>query len=282
LSTASGQRRAIGFGEGRACGGELARHTEHDRVGVLSRAGSRHVPGYREQVSTRWDHAVEELRHAVDHGGSLCRPFLRAFPISGAAISTIGGPLAATTICASDPVAHRLDELQLDLGEGPCWDAVRQNRIVSAPDLSLPGPRRWPAFEDGIREHAVASVFALPLRIGQVKVGAVDLYSDRPHPLEESDLRDAQSLAGMAVREVFRRAVEAAGSNTADDEDDGMSRTIVHQATGMIIAQLDIAPGDATLVLKGRAFSTGRSVRDVARDVVDRKLDFSQQDGQTS
>lgn len=234
-------------------------------------------------MSKRWDQAVDELRLAVEQGGSLCGPFLSAFPISGAAISTIGGPLSATTICASDATAERLDELQMDLGEGPCWDAVRQNRVISAPDLSF-GTPRWPAFEDAIREHAIASVFALPLRIGQVKVGALDLYSDRRNSLDASHLRDAQSLAGMAVHEVFRRAVEAAGSSDADaDADaDGMSRTIVHQATGMIIAQLDIGPADATLVLKGRAFSTGRSVRDVARDVVERTLDFSQQDGETS
>lgn len=117
-------------------------------------------------------------------------------------------------------------------------------------------------------------MFALPLRIGQLRVGVVDLYSLEPRSLPEHDLRDAGSLAGLAAHEVFRRALKAAGASETVD-DDGLSRAVVHQATGMIIAQLDIGPDDAALLLKGHAFSSGRSVREVARDVVERRLDFS-------
>jgi len=221
-----------------------------------------------------WDQAVEQLRVAITEGGNLCRPFVDSFGITGAAISTIGGPLSPTTICASDTTARRLDEVQIDLGEGPCWDAIEQNRAISAPDLAAPSESRWPAFREAMRSTEIASVFALPLRIGQVNVGVVDLYSYEARNLPAHDLRDAGSLAGLAAHEVFRRALKAAGASESID-DDGLSRAVVHQATGMIIAQLDVAPDDAALLLKGRAFSTGRSVREVARDVVERRLDFS-------
>jgi hypothetical protein len=228
-------------------------------------------------VSRTWDRAAERLQIAVDQGGSLCEPFVEAFPIAGAAISTIGGPLAAATICSSGQTALRLDEVQLDLGEGPCWDAVTLARAVSSPDLASPAETRWPAFREALRGTGVAAVFALPLRIGQVKVGAVDLYSDRPGPLSDDDLRDAASLAGLAVHEVFRRAIEAASAPGSEGD---LSRAVVHQATGMIIAQLDIDPEAAALVLRGRAFSTGLSVREIAQAVVDRRLDFSRSDGE--
>jgi hypothetical protein len=228
-------------------------------------------------MGSTWQSAAESLRAAIGEGGNLCRPFVEAFPVSGAAISTIGGPLSPATICASDATARRLDEVQIDLGEGPCWDAVARNSSIAAPDLAAPDETRWPAFRDAIHSSDIAAVFAFPLRIGQLRVGVVDLYSDRRGALAQTELRDAGNLAGLAAHEVFRRALKVAGAiDNPDEDDDGLSRAIVHQATGMIIAQLDIAPDDAILVLKGRAFSTGRSMREIARDIVERRLDFSQ------
>ena len=49
----------------------------------------------------------------------------QVFPVTGSAVSTVGGFLGSETVAASDEYAARLDELQFDLGEGPCWDAVR-------------------------------------------------------------------------------------------------------------------------------------------------------------
>ncbi|WP_375372628.1 ANTAR domain-containing protein [Clavibacter capsici] len=49
----------------------------------------------------------------------------------------------------------------------------------------------------------------------------------------------------------------------------------MHQATGMVIAQMGLSAADALLVLRGHAFATNRSVRDVANDVVERRLDFT-------
>ncbi|WP_411721609.1 hypothetical protein [Mycetocola sp.] len=50
-------------------------------------------------------------------------PLSDALPATGVAISTLGAFLGNETVAATDEIAARLDELQFDLGEGPCWDA---------------------------------------------------------------------------------------------------------------------------------------------------------------
>ncbi len=205
----------------------------------------------------------------------LLRPFLDALPVTGASISTLGGILPAETVAASDPAAARLDELQLDLGEGPCWDAVALGRPVFDADLGALGDTRWPAFREAIREVRVAAIFAFPLQIGSLSFGAVDLYTDHRGELADSATRDAGSLADIAARHVLRGALSIAAAADEGVLDEAGSRTVVHQATGMVIAQLDIDAQDALLVMRGRAYSTGRTVRDIATEVVERRLDFS-------
>jgi hypothetical protein len=63
--------------------------------------------------------------------------------VTGAAVSTMCGPVATDTVCATDDVAFRIDELQFDLGEGPCWEAFTGRRPVLVPDLSLNPQIEW-------------------------------------------------------------------------------------------------------------------------------------------
>jgi hypothetical protein len=68
--------------------------------------------------------ALDSLVRAADNPTELCWRFLEMFPVSGAAVSTVGDLLGSETISASDALAFRMDELQFDPGEGPCWDAM--------------------------------------------------------------------------------------------------------------------------------------------------------------
>jgi hypothetical protein len=234
-------------------------------------------------MDERFSQAADALGSAVERGASLCRPIVDALPVTGAAISTIGGFLSLETVCSSDDRAGRVDELQLDLGEGPCWDALSQGRPVFEPDLAAPAVQRWPAFSRAAVDDGVGSIFAFPLLIGVLKVGALDLYGTEASSLDSREESDAAALADIAARQVLRKVVARVAGDAADSDDDTTgSRTVVHQATGMVIAQLDVNAADALLVLRGRAYSAGVTVREIARAVVDRSLDFSLQDGEKS
>jgi hypothetical protein len=79
---------------------------------------------------------------------------------------------------------------------------------------------------------------------------------------------------------VLHRAVQTA-THQSEEGGEGAgaySRREVHQATGMVLAQMHITPAEALLVLRGHAFASGRTVLEVAADVIDRRLDFSTED----
>ena len=219
--------------------------------------------------------AVEELSSGLTNTASLCRPFLRVLPITGAAVSTLGAPFGTETLCASDSHAARIDELQFDLGEGPCWDALATRRPVLAPDLHGTVPSSWPVFLQAIGDAPVGALYAFPLALGSLEIGAVDLYAERPGTLSEAQITDALALAGMVALQVLRRTLSAQPVTEDAEAGDGYSRRVVHQATGMILAQLGLSAADALLVIRGHAFSHERSVREVAADIVARRLEFS-------
>jgi hypothetical protein len=213
--------------------------------------------------------ASDALSGVGERVSDIARPFVRFLPVSGASVSTFGAFLSAETISATDDRAGRIDELQFDLGEGPCWDALNTRRPVLETDVA--NSAEWPAFTRAIQGENVGAIFAFPLSIGPLEIGAVDLYSDRPGSLTPEQQEQTVALSAIVSRILLRHAVaDAAPSPTST-----FSRRLVHQATGMVLAQLDTTAEDAYLVIQARAFSDNRSMRDVAEDIIERRIRFS-------
>jgi hypothetical protein len=139
--------------------------------------------------------AVVELSSAHELQTSLCRPFMRALPVSGVAISTLGGPFGTETVCASDTRAARIDELQFDLGEGPCWDALRTRRPVLMNDIKGSTHPAWPVFVEALGDVEVGALFVFPLALGSLDIGAVDLYAGKPGNLTKPQILNAVALS---------------------------------------------------------------------------------------
>lgn len=219
---------------------------------------------------------VSDDRPAVVAGAGYCAPFLRALPVTGAAVSTIGELVAPETLCATDDVAARLDELQFDLGEGPCWDAFATRRPVLAPDLSSAHGARWPSFSRAAASLPVASLFAFPLAIGSLTLGVIDLYSTQPLQLLDADSKRAAALAEDAGRLLLRDLLGRLGAAQGEDNDGGeFSRRRIHQATGAVIAQLGVSPEDAELLIRAHAFAHDLTMREVSEEILAWRLDFS-------
>jgi hypothetical protein len=221
--------------------------------------------------------AITALQQAeIDE--DLCAPFLAALPVTGVAISTLGDPFGSETVCASDAAAARLDEIQLDLGEGPCWQALRSGVPVLEPNLQTTTADQWPIALSQMRDTQLGSVFAFPMHVGTLNVGAVDLYSQAPVPLPATAVRDAVALVHVVARRVLHRALIRVSRAGGDDQrDDGRySRREVHQASGMLAAQTGASAADALLLLRAYAHSAGRTVRDLSADVIARNVDFTE------
>jgi hypothetical protein len=211
----------------------------------------------------------------------ICELCAELLGITGAGISMVTVTGNRGVVCATDEVSARIEELQFTLGEGPCMDATQFGAPVLVADLQERGDlaiERWPAFLEGAVAVGVQAVFAFPLRIGAINVGALDLYRDRPGELPRPQLAAALVAADTAAVALLH--LDSGRSDEFADDADMRSayRLEVHQATGMVRGQLDIPIEEAFLRLRARAFASGRPLADVARDVVARRLRFTTED----
>ncbi len=210
-------------------------------------------------------------------GTSLCSQFVKVLPITGASVSVFSGLAPETMICASDAVAARIDELQFDLGEGPRREALRSRTPVLIPHLGTASHSMWPVFAKALANLDVSALFVFPLVLGAMDVGVAELYSSTPGGLSAADQSTAMQLADATTWHLLREILTLVPGEDTDTPQDRshLSRREVHQATGMVLAQTGRSATDALLLMRAHAFSQGRTVREVARDVVSRRLDFT-------
>lgn len=230
-----------------------------------------------------WERAVVgTLDEAVAEGpgGSaaaerLCRTCTALFDVDGAALSLLLSEITAGTLAASSQQSRDVDALQFNTGEGPCIDSVASGQPVLVDDLRH-ADSRWPLFVEGALAHGVEAVFALPVMVGAMNVGALDLFRSRPGPLTDRELWGARRAAGVARLPLLDligrvdRDVAGGGDGTAHLR--SLERLEIHQATGMVMVQLDVDAGTAVARLRAHAITEGRAMSDVAWDVIDRRL----------
>ncbi|OAN41382.1 GAF and ANTAR domain-containing protein [Microbacterium sp. H83] len=179
-------------------------------------------------------------------------------------------PFDVETVSASDDLAAHFIESQLDAGEGPSWDAHRSQAPVLVPHLGEVSPVRWPIFGQAIAESGVRALYSFPLAIGSLRMGAVDLYAESADALSPNAIDLATDLVARSAADVLEHALRTRSLEPSDDSP--FSRREVHQATGMVIAQLRIPPTEALLRIRAHAFASGRSVRETAADITSRRL----------
>ncbi|WP_347757407.1 GAF and ANTAR domain-containing protein [Agrococcus sp. ProA11] len=203
----------------------------------------------------------------------LLSPFITMLPVSGASITVASGP-GHSTLGATDPLASRLEQLQFELGEGPHWSAVRSGEPVLVPSLHESGSS-WPVFAAAARTLDVEALFAFPLTLGAATVGVVDLHRTSAGPLTGSEVATARSLASIAS--AIALGIAARSASAREELAIAPSpelRRVVHQATGMVLVQLDITATEALARLRAHAFASGTPLESVASDVVARRLRF--------
>jgi hypothetical protein len=206
----------------------------------------------------------------------LCETAGVRLQVSGAALTVDNSTGWPETRYSTDVLGERLAELHVTVGEGPCVEARQAGGPVLVADLdSRASQRRWPLFAPLAVEAGAGALFALPLGVGTIRVGVLALHRVLAGQLPPVKLTDSLAFAELALRLLLD---EQAGLPVTDDGPavDGLSlhSRHVHQATGMIAAQLDVAMDEAFSRLRARAFADRRPLADVAADVVTRLLRF--------
>lgn len=205
----------------------------------------------------------------------LCEVCAEVTGVSGAGIMLMSGDVPRGSVCTTNEVSAVIEQLQYELGEGPCVDAHNLDMPVIEPDLVDPATPRWLAFSGPAIEAGVRAVFGFPLQVGAVRLGALNLYCDQPGPLTAEQHADALVMADIAAQAVLVMQAKAPlGMLAAELEVGADFQYVVHQAAGMVAAQLDVTVGNALIRLRAHAFGNDRALADVAQDVVARTLRF--------
>lgn len=209
----------------------------------------------------------------------VCERSLRGVGVDGGGVTLVTRDGHRATVCWTDPVANRIEDLQFVLGEGPCVDASRHRSPVLVADLLDRGEGvqdRWPGFLQEATGAGVRAVFAFPLRFGAVALGALDFYRSSPGSLSSGQLRAALLAADSAALLLLDYATNR---GQLDGADAGTAlRLGVHRAAGMAMVQLGSTIELALVRLRGIAFAQGRPIDEVADDVVAGRLRFRQED----
>jgi hypothetical protein len=193
--------------------------------------------------------------------------------LSGAGISLMADGELRGTAGVSEAGIEAVQELQLTLGEGPCVDAWRDMEPVLEADLADPVQVRWPAFAHAGVQAGVRAVFAFPLQLGAVGLGVLALYRDRPATLGDEEL-----ALGLVLAEVATQTILGLQAGAPAEElhvllaDEPAHWAEIHQATGILSAQLEVSLDEAFVRLRAFAFANDRPLREVAEDIVARRL----------
>jgi hypothetical protein len=192
----------------------------------------------------------------------------------GAGVSIMTDDGTREPLYATDDVATQIERLQLTLGEGPCVDSSARGAPVLVPDLndlSDAAVARWTVFGEEATRLGARAIFAFPIRIGSVGLGAVDLYRRSPGPMSRPELGHALTSVdgvGLALLD---------GRDGYGDPDAAMTTMVVHQAAGMVMGQLDTSIEEAMVRLRATAFAEGLTLDDLASDVVNRRRRLSKE-----
>jgi len=206
---------------------------------------------------------------------SLCWVATELSGTKGAAIMLMAGETPRGLLCATDDVSAQIEEQQFTLGEGPGLDAHSQSTPVSEPDLAAPVTSRWIAFTPAAVAVGVRAVFAFPLVVGSVRLGALNLYRSRPGPLSDDQHADSLVVTGIAARTLLTMQADApVGRLSPRIEAESNLRLIVHQASGMVSVQLGVSVADALVRLRAHAVAHDLVIDEVATRVIDRHLRF--------
>jgi len=186
----------------------------------------------------------------------------------------LASPEGSLGLVASSSEAMRLLELfELQTQEGPCLDAFRTGQSVEHENLQA-GSGRWPSFSAAALQAGFASALALPLRLREATLGALNLLRVTRTPMDEADVIVARAFADLATLSIIQHRTAAESQRLNEQLSAALtSRVVIEQAKGVIAERADVDLAEAFSRLRSHARNRNRRLTDVARAVIDGTLD---------
>jgi GAF domain-containing protein len=183
-------------------------------------------------------------------------------------------PEGSLGLVASSSEAMRLLELfELQAQEGPCLDAFRTGERVEHENLQA-GSGRWPSFSAAALRAGFQSASALPLRLREATLGALNLLSATRIPMAEADVIVARAFADLATLSIVQHRAAAEAQRLNEQLSGALaSRVVIEQAKGVISERADVDLAEAFSRLRAYARNHNLRLTDVAAAAIDGTLD---------
>ncbi len=200
----------------------------------------------------------------------LCEAGRRMLDADGASMTLDYTGNGRLMVHATDDLSAKLDDLQDVVGEGPSFEAAVTGEVVVA-RLGDGDEDRWALFSDRLNDlKFVGTLVAVPLRADLAVLGVLSLH--RRGPDQDADLVSARFLGATVGTALLQDP--RVGRPDQVSKEAWATRSQIHQATGMIVAQVGVRTEDAMALLRGHAFARNTTLLDVARDIVERRVNF--------
>jgi hypothetical protein len=189
------------------------------------------------------------------------------FSVDGAALMLLDDEVALRNVVASDDRLQRLEELQLQHGDGPCIDAFEQKVLVGSDDLTAES--RWGEFSSDAAQAGFGALLASPIPYASDAVGVVVVFSAGTHvwsPEGELALLAFTDLAALAIATELQSAERGEKVDQLQRALD--VRVTIEQAKGVLIASEHLTPRIAFEQIRTEARRSRRKVAEVAADIV--------------
>ena len=186
----------------------------------------------------------------------------------------LASPEGRLGLAASSSEAMRLLELfELQAQEGPCLDAFRTGERVDHENLDARSGR-WPSFSAAAIEAGFQSAIALPLRLRDVTLGALNLLNTTRTPMAEADVIVARAFADLATLSIIHHRAAAEAQRLNEQLSGALtSRVVIEQAKGVISERAGVHLDEAFSRLRAYARNNNLRLTDVAQAAVDGTLD---------
>jgi GAF domain-containing protein len=182
----------------------------------------------------------------------------------------LADPRGELRVMAASSEAARLVELfQIQNDQGPCLDCFRTGQPVKAVDLTV-AAQRWPRFADAAQQAGFAAVHALPMRLRDQVIGALNLFRATPGGFSAEDVRVGQALADVAtISLLHERSMRRSETLNEQLQTALNNRVIIEQAKGKLAERLGVDMAQAFNLLREFARARNRRMSDLAQAFVD-------------
>ncbi|MFI0240484.1 GAF and ANTAR domain-containing protein [Streptomyces sp. NPDC016845] len=180
-------------------------------------------------------------------------------------------------IAASNEHTRLLELFAVQADEGPCVETQRSG--TARLNIALESPEQtvdFPRFAEQARAAGFVTTHALPMRLRQQNVGALNLFDARAKTLSESDARVAQALADVATIAILQqRSLVHSNIERAQLRAALSSRIVIEQAKGILAERWRTTPDQAFEALRRHARANRTSLTMLCRGLIDNTLDTS-------